>query len=84
MLLIKSKLFYFFIGIIIWINFLISIFTIIPMIILTVHNNRLEVFLISSIAQIIWLVLIIFLGLLIKHPKVKWFESFDKLNKLIQ
>ena len=54
------------------------------MIILTVHNNRLEVFVISSIVQIIWLVLIIFLGLLIKHPRVKWFESFDKLNELIQ
>lgn len=53
---------------------------IIPIITLVVHDNRIEVFVISAVTQIIWILIIIFLGLL----RAKWFESSDKLDELIE
>jgi len=53
---------------------------IIPIVTLFVHDNKIEVFVMSNVTQIIWVLIIIFLGLL----RVKWFESSDKLDELIE
>ena len=67
----KSKMFYI---------LLMLMAIIIPIVTLFVHDNRIEVFVVSTVTQIIWVLVIIFLGLL----RVKWFKSSDKLDKLIE